>query len=87
MSLDEFYSLCPIELDAIFDSYDKDERQKMEWERLLTYILFTAQAGSENVKKPSDLIEFPWEEYEIEAEEYQRLLDRIDTLNKEGRVI
>jgi hypothetical protein len=88
MSLDELYSLCPIELDAVLNTYYKEERAQKEWERLKTFILFNAQGGSEEVKKPTDLISFPWDdENEIDKEESQRLQDRIDTLNKEGRVI
>lgn len=66
MTLDEWHSLCPKELDAVFASYNKDEIDKKEWERLQMYILFNAQGGSESVKTPQDLICFPWEKEEDE---------------------
>lgn len=79
MTLDELYSLSPIELDAILSVYYKDDRERKEWDRLQTFILFNAQGGSEKVKTPKDLITFPWDEDEevdvpqnIDWEEYDR---------------
>ena len=68
MSLDELYSLCPIELDAILDSLYKGEQADKEWSRLLTFILFNSQGGSEDIKSPKDLISLPWDEDKVEDE-------------------
>jgi len=79
MSLDELYSLCPKELDAILSAHYKAEKDKKEWDRMLTFTLFNAQGGSENIKTPRDLISFPWdgeteliEPEEINWDEYDK---------------
>ena len=87
MSLDELYSLSPIELDAVMNVYNKEERERKEWERLQTYILFNAQGGSENVKSPKDLITFPWDEDEEIVIKTDWDWDELDKKYKEGREI
>ena len=74
--------MCPIELDAILNTCYKEERERREWDRLQTYILFNAQGGSEDVKNPRDLISFPWDQEEeqevpvIDWEQYDRKYGR-----------
>jgi len=87
MSLKELHSLCPIELDAILDTLYKDERERKQWERLQTFILFNAQGGSEDVKKPKDLIPFSWDEDEEIEIPTNIDWDELDKKYKEGRAI
>lgn len=61
MSLDELYTLCPRELDAILEVHYRDERELREWERLNTFVIFNAMGGSDEIRTPADLIPFPWD--------------------------
>lgn len=79
--------MCPIELDAILNTHYKDEREQKEWERLQTFILFNAQGGSEGVKAPKDLIQFPWDEDEEIEVPTDIDWDELDKKYKEGRAI
>lgn len=89
MSLDELYSLCPIELDSILSQYHKEERLQKEWERLQTFILFNAQGGSESIKTPKDLITLPWDDELDESIVIPTDIDwdELDRKYKEGKVI
>lgn len=67
------------------------DRQRADWEqvRLQSFFSVVSQTGTKKIKKPSDLLKFPWEEEEkkkkvdakpLTPEQFNELAQQINTL-------